>query len=177
MSERECFCNESEEAGWFPRRLMSVGLFCDSVELFCKPALSPLKLRWASAGSAERLELCCGSACSQSCTTSSCACRGAPCCYSVSLSQSCCAVLTVSCFNLFLIPSGPNRRNKLSLSKDLHSPDNADVEIEKLDYFRRGLYFQTDWWKTPAFFINFEQKGFFNSSHLFCMLSAALWTI
>lgn len=54
----------------------------------------------------------------------------------------------MSCFNLFLIPSGPNRRNKLSLSKDLHSPDNADVEIEKLDYFRRGLYFQTDWWKT-----------------------------
>lgn len=153
MLERKCFCNESEEAGsfspdvswvvlWFGRTLLQTGSFSQSV---------PPKLRWASAGSAERLELCCGSACSQSCRTSSCARRGL-CVVIPSLSQSCCAVLTVSCFNLFLIPSGPSRRNKLSLSKDLHSPDNADVEIEKLDYFRRGLYFQKDWWKTPAFF-------------------------
>lgn len=77
-------------------------------------------------------------------------------------SQACCAVLTVYRFNLFLVPWGQSRRNKLPLSvQNLQSKDNADVEMEKLDYCSRDIYFKKDGWRAQALFINFELKAFF----------------
>lgn len=59
-----------------------------------------------------------------------------------------------------------------SLHKDLQSKDNADVEIEKLDYC--SIYFKKEWWESQALCINFELKAFFKSSNLLCMLLATL---
>lgn len=61
-----------------------------------------------------------------------------------------------------------------SLHKDLQSKDNADVEIEKLDYCSKGFYFKKEWWESQALCINFELKAFFQSSNLLCMLCATL---
>lgn len=61
-----------------------------------------------------------------------------------------------------------------SLHKDLQSKDNADVEIEKLDYCSKGIYFKKEWWESQALCINFELKAFFKSSNLLCMLLATL---
>lgn len=51
------------------------------------------------------------------------------------------------------------------------------MEIEKLDYCSRGIYFKKDKWKTQALFIHFELKAFLKSSNLFCMLCAPPWTL
>lgn len=51
------------------------------------------------------------------------------------------------------------------------------MEIEKLDYCGRGIYFKKDKCKTQAFFIHFELEAFLKSSNLFCMLCAPPWTL
>lgn len=55
----------------------------------------------------------------------------------------------------------PKQEEKItSIHKDLQRKDNADVEMEKLDYCSKGIYFKKDWWETQGLCINFEIKAF-----------------